>query len=164
MNLFSKFSFSIALALVSAPTHAGLWSMSNVVIARGGSATTTVTFTGDGVTTDTQLDILLPSRLGYYSFTAVPLIHGAKCVVRRGTDGRWFVRVLSPTGYIFPETPLAFCDIEISLDVSAISTSSAWIFEAGYVECAGWHPPYIAACAIDLGYVTVTGGDGPASK
>ncbi len=127
--------------------------MSNVVVSRGGSATISVTFTGDGATSEAQVDLLLPNpRLGY-SFTATSRNAGG-CYILPMLGAQPVLRVFNGSGDTAP-LPTVYCEVTIAIHPFARYARSGWLFSTQFTGC--YAPPNFVeeACEVDLGYVTL---------
>jgi hypothetical protein len=149
MHAFKTF-FSCAvlfLATINA-AHAGLWSSSNAVRVAGGTSTMTVSFTGDGRTTDAQVDVAIPNGFA----ATVTGLNGGTCVVFAGTATRpAVVRVITPVSAVpLPQAATSLCRITLSVNAFADSGRFAMFHDV----CAG---PALTSnrCELDPGYFTV---------
>jgi hypothetical protein len=145
----SKVVLAVSVMMLMAGTaQAGLWSSGNGIGSVGGSAAVLVSFTGDGQTTDAQVDIVVPNG---FAASVTPL-NGATCVVFAGTPTRpAVVRLLTPASSTpLPVAATNLCRITLSIQSSALSGRFQMFFD----ECAN---PTVGSgrCELDPGYITV---------
>jgi hypothetical protein len=136
--------------MASVPAQAGLWSSSNAVAAPGGSAAMVVSFTGNGRTTDAQVDIAIPSG---FAATVTPL-NGGTCVVFAGTTIRpATVRVITPvSASALPQVQTSLCRVTLGVNGFA-DTGRLMMF---HDVCAGLPTATSSTrCELDPGFFTV---------
>jgi hypothetical protein len=148
MRLSNPMSFCCLALLANSAAHAALWSSANAVGVASGTSTMTVAFTGDGRTTDAQVDVAIPNGFS----ATVTALNGGSCVVFAGTPTRpAVVRVITPvSGVPLPQSAMSLC--RITLGVNAFADSGR--FAMFHDVCAG---PALTSnrCELDPGYFTV---------
>ncbi|GIX34164.1 MAG: hypothetical protein KatS3mg125_2120 [Lysobacterales bacterium] len=106
---------------------------------KGRSVTVLVTFQGDGVTEDAQLDLGFDESLEFVS--AKTIVDGSVCVLMKNKRA---IRIVPPTGggTPLPVKPVEYCSFLFRANLSKGDASAAFRHE--FIECAS--PTGMHAC------------------
>ena len=139
---------AIAASVLSFSAHAGQFQVWSYDTGKG-QTHVEVSFAGDGITQDAQLDLAIPA--GYKLVSAKSLVDGSVCVA---SDEASLMRAVPPSGAGEPLTSneVNYCRFVFAKGAVA---KGKLTFEPKLTECAGIGA---AACQVDFQDVSDKGG------